>query len=114
MSKSKSAGRGKRGMEDRRDRLMEEILERRDFLKGSLVRTRTRCGKPNCRCAKGERHEVWHLSYKEAGRTKRIYIPDDLASEVRKWIGNRKKIQKLLEKAFKLNVQLIKDKEVKD
>jgi hypothetical protein len=113
VSRAKKAGRGKSAMENRRDGLMEEILEHKEFLKGSLVRTRTRCGRPNCRCAKGQRHEVWHLSYKEKGQTKRVYIPEDLAGEVRTWIGNRKKVQERLDKVAKLNVQLVKEKKEK-
>ena len=112
MSKKARRVRGKSAKERRRDRLMEEILDFREFLKGSLLETKTRCGKPNCRCAKGDRHTVLHLSYKQGGKTKRVYIRRELAPEVRKWIRNRKKIQSRLDKAFELNVDLVREKKV--
>jgi len=91
---------------------MERILDLREFLKGSLVETEVRCGKPNCRCARGHRHRVLHLSYSQGGRTKRVYVPRPLANEVRKWIANRKKLMRLLDEVLELNLELIKDKEV--
>jgi hypothetical protein len=35
---------------------------------GSFYLLRRHCGKPNCRCARGQLHPVWVLSRSEAGR----------------------------------------------
>lgn len=106
--KSKNTEAKKSRVEKMRDNRIEKIGDYKNFLKGSLVETLTRCGNPNCKCAKGQRHQVLHLSYKDGKKTRRVYIPRDLAGEVRKWINNRKKLLKLLNEIFELNVELIK------
>ncbi len=100
----------KSGIECKLDAQIEKIGKYRNFLKGSLVETLTRCGNPNCRCARGQRHEVLHLSYKDGSKTKRVYIPRAQAEEVKRWIKNRKKILDLLKKAFEFNLRLLKER----
>ena len=95
--------------EHKRDRILRKIMDHRNFLKGSAVETLTRCGNPNCHCAKGQRHQVLHLSYKDGKKTKRVYIPRQQEKKVREWIKNRKKILDLLKKAFELNLRLLKE-----
>lgn len=114
MAKSDRRRPAKSRAERGRDRRMQKILDFREFLKGSLVETEVRCGKPNCRCARGQRHRVLHLSYSQGGRTKRVYVPRPLANEVRKWIANRKKLMSVLDEVLELNVKLLKEKEVSD
>src|SRR2546426_9346947 len=52
------------------------------FLPGSLITLRRRCGKPGCRCARGDPpHETPALSYSERGRTKMLTLrPDEVAA----------------------------------
>ena len=99
----------KSAIERKRDAAIEKIGDYRNFLKGSLLETLTRCGNPNCRCARGQRHEVLHLSYSTKGKTKRVYIPRSQAKTVKARIKNRKKILDLLEKILDLNLQLLKE-----
>ena len=48
-----------------------------------LYRQRVRCGKPNCRCSRGELHEGYsYLMWREEGRQKKIYIPLRLVPEL--------------------------------
>ena|SRR5487761_504357 len=53
------------------------------MLRGSLTTFRRRCGKPSCRCAKGEPHESPALTYTEAGRTKTLTLSASEIKEVR-------------------------------
>ena len=39
------------------------MLEVREIVKGSLRSTKLRCGKANCRCARGELHDALFFSY---------------------------------------------------
>ncbi len=53
---------------------------RGDVLPASLSKTRKICGNPNCKCARGEKHPVHQLSWKEDGRWRSTHIrPDELA-----------------------------------
>ena len=43
--------------QQRLPQLLEECLGREPLLPGSLYTLRRKCGKPNCRCSRGELHE---------------------------------------------------------
>ncbi len=61
------------------------VVARRDqplVLRGTLTTFRRRCGKPNCRCAAGERHETPALTFTEGGRTRTLTISDADVAEV--------------------------------
>ena len=52
--------------------LLQACFEREPLLPGSLYTLRRKCGKPNCRCARGELHESTVLSYRGQGRPQNI------------------------------------------
>jgi Family of unknown function (DUF6788) len=55
----------------------------------SLVRHPVRCGKLNCRCAKGERHEAWRLVWwdQDEGRQRGYYVRKAEVEAVRKVVA---------------------------
>ena len=55
--------------------LLFEMLRARTFLRGSAYELKTRCGKPSCACATGERHRRWVLSESVAGRKRLRVLP---------------------------------------
>ena len=75
----------------------------------SLCRRMTRCGNPNCKCAQGEKHESWCLSYKEEGRTRTVHVPRDMLEEVREWVEEHKRAKQLLKDISYQSIQLIKE-----
>src|SRR3712207_6968051 len=47
-----------------------------------------RCGRPSCRCHHGgPLHTGPHLTFKEAGKTRSVYVPKQLLPEVRTWLA---------------------------
>jgi hypothetical protein len=52
--------------------LQEIFLEREPLLPGSVYTLKRRCGKPNCRCAKGHLHQTEVLSYRGGSRPRNI------------------------------------------
>jgi hypothetical protein len=52
--------------------LLEACLAREPLLPGSFHTLRRKCGKPNCRCNRGELHESTVLSYRGQGRPRNI------------------------------------------
>jgi hypothetical protein len=40
----------------------------REMIRGYVYQSRRRCGKPSCRCARGELHEAWVLATKVDGK----------------------------------------------
>jgi len=69
------------------------ILQRQPpMVPGSLYLLRRTCGKPTCRCTRGQRHSVWVLTRSEAGRSRLYTVPADqrgrlrtLTREYRRW-----------------------------
>jgi hypothetical protein len=57
--------------------LLEACLARAPLLPGSLYTLRRKCGKPNCRCRRGELHESTVLSYRGPGRPRNISPPPE-------------------------------------
>ena len=45
------------------------------MVQGSCYLQRRRCGKPNCRCARGELHEAWVLTRSEQGKHRLYMVP---------------------------------------
>lgn len=68
---------------------MAGIARRPDplLLRGTLTTFRRRCGKPNCRCARGEPHESPALTYTEGGRTRTLTLTDAEVAEVAAALG---------------------------
>jgi len=62
----------------------EEVLRvRGDVLAASLSKTHKVCGKPNCRCAQGDKHVVHQLSWSEDGKRRSAHVRADELSNVR-------------------------------
>jgi hypothetical protein len=69
------------------------ILQRpQPMVPGSLYLLRRKCGKPNCRCARGELHAAWVLTRSESGRSRLYSVARDqrgrlrpLTQEYRRW-----------------------------
>ncbi|MBX3734023.1 MAG: hypothetical protein KF791_15720 [Verrucomicrobiae bacterium] len=62
------------------------------MVQGSLYLLRRKCGKPSCRCARGELHPCWVLSRSESGKSRLYPVPFDqrgrlrpLTREYRRW-----------------------------
>jgi hypothetical protein len=50
-------------------------------LPGVVCAQRVRCGKPGCRCARGQRHLAFYRFWREGGRLRKCYVRRaDLAS----------------------------------
>jgi hypothetical protein len=52
--------------------LLEACLGREPLLPGSLYTLRRKCGKPSCRCNRGQLHESTVLSYRGQGRPRNL------------------------------------------
>lgn len=79
-----------------RSRLLSLIREG-PILRGTLSILRNTCGKPNCKCARGEKHESLYVSQSRQGKLHSRYIPKAMREQVSQWIERYHKIQNLLE-----------------
>lgn len=92
----------------RREAKLKALAACGPSLQGSLCRIRVTCGKPNCRCASGDKHTAFQVTRKVRGTTKSLYIPGDLVEEVQAWVAEARRIKQLLKEISQLNEQLIR------
>jgi len=79
-----------------RSRLIS-LLRSEGLLRGNLVTLKNTCGKPNCRCQRGEKHESLYLAQSRGGRPYMRYIPRQWHLRVRSWVKRYQEVQQLLE-----------------
>ncbi len=79
------------------------------FMPGSLVEKRWKCAKPDCICNRtGKLHTGFAITSKVRGKTKTVYVPVDMVEEVRGWVKEHKRLQKIVKEINALAEQLIR------
>jgi hypothetical protein len=77
-----------------------------NLLPGSLCEQQLRCGKPNCRCASGEGHSAWILTFMEHGKKRTLHIPKHLVEQVRQQVEAGRRYQDAVREVLTANAQL--------
>src|SRR5215470_9971002 len=68
-----------------------------------------RCGRPSCRCHRGgPLHAGQHVTFKEGGTTRTVYVPKALLPEVRSWLAEHQRLKRLLHDIHHLSVALLR------
>ena len=81
---------------------LAQVLSQRGVIRGTLLVRRRRCGKVNCRCARGDGHESLFLVISENGRTRQLFVPKDWESRVRLWVEDYHRARVLLEEVSRV------------
>ena len=88
--------------------LLEACLAREPLLPGSLYTLRRKCGKPNCRCNRGELHESTVLSYRGQGRPRNISPPPEQLESLRTMTHDYRRCRQARAKLVRWQRQLLK------
>lgn len=72
------------------------LLKQGRVLKGTTYVLRNTCGKPNCKCARGEKHETLYAARSRHGKRQARSVPKPLRDQVLKWIERYNTIDELL------------------
>lgn len=80
-----------------RSRLLQ-ILHDAGVIRGSLVDKSRSCGKPTCKCAKGEKHPGLGLQVWLDGHSMQFAVPRAMEAEVRKWVEQYQEVQDRLDR----------------
>jgi hypothetical protein len=79
------------------------------ILAASFATYSHRCGRPSCRCHHGgPLHTGQHLTFKDGGKTRSVYVPKQLLPEVRSWLSEHKRLKSLLHEIHLLTVALLR------
>lgn len=90
------------------DSRLKKLTTTSPILAASLTSYRHRCGRPACRCHHGGPfHTGQHLTCKQHGKTRSVYVPKDLLPEVRSWLAEHRRLKQLLQEIHQLSLALV-------
>ena len=97
----------------RRRRLVTNLPPIERVLRGTLVETYKRCGRPNCHCVDGPGHGPKHyLSISQpGGRPRRDYVPNGVHVQVAALIDNFRKMREMINEICAINAELLRRRE---
>ena len=64
-------------------RTLRHLLRRDPLTPGSFYLQKRRCGKPGCRCARGQLHEAWVISRSQGGISRTLMVPAEQRARLR-------------------------------
>jgi hypothetical protein len=75
--------------------LVEPFFSDRPVIKGTVYELKRRCGKPGCKCARGEFHARMVVSASEGGRTRLQVIPHGFLVEVEEKVRRYQELRRV-------------------
>jgi len=93
-----------------RSRLIQ-LVRSEGLVRGNLVTMRNTCGKPNCKCQRGQKHESLYLAQSRKGKHHMQYVPRGWHLRIRAWVGRYQEIQRLVESLSERYWQKLENKE---
>jgi hypothetical protein len=91
------------------DGRLKQLTPTGPLLAASLAQVHKRCGQPSCRCHHdGPLHAAHHLTLKVDGKTRTVYVPQDLLQEVQAWVAEYQRLKALTAEASQLTLALVK------
>lgn len=98
--------------EERKNRYrLKPYVGYREFVRGTVSVRQRVCGKPNCKCRRGEKHVCLVLTRSKDGKPEQLYIPKEKEEKVRRWVENYHLVQGLLERISSVYWDRLKRKE---
>src|SRR5260370_13392405 len=92
-------------LRQRKPALLRTLPIPADALSGSLALTHSRCGKPNCRCAQGEGHPSWSLTFMVDGKKRVERIPEEWVEQIRPLVEQGRELKDAIAEVFAANSQ---------
>lgn len=76
---------------------LARLVSQRGLLRGNLLQRRRACGKPTCKCARGELHASRYLVFSAGGKLQQLFVPKTWEARVRLWVADYHDARRLLE-----------------
>ncbi len=83
-----------RKLEQRRERLIGELLKTQAMIRGSFGTVHRKCGAPNCWCAQGSGHPLDRINYSQDGRSRTKAVKAQDVDWAREMTENYKRFRK--------------------
>ena len=89
-------------------RLVEPFFSDRPVIKGTVYELRRRCGKPGCKCAKGQLHARMVVSASEKGKTRLRVIPRGFLVEVQQKVRRYQDLRRIRVRLVAIHRQMLR------
>ncbi|HEV3260998.1 MAG TPA: DUF6788 family protein [Gemmataceae bacterium] len=91
------------------NRRLKQLAPAGPLLAASLTQVNKHCGQPSCSCHHGgPLHPAHHLTLKQGGKTRTVYVPRDLLDEVRSWVAEHQRLKSLVHEVSQLTLALVR------
>jgi hypothetical protein len=87
---------------------LRQVAATKPILMATFAEVGKTCGKATCRCRRGFKHRACQLTYQDQGKSHALYVPVDFREEVRSWIEEYHKLQRLLREISNLSLMLVR------
>jgi hypothetical protein len=81
---------------------LAKLVHSAPLLRATLNPRERLCGKPGCKCTRGEKHVALYLACSAEGKARQLFVPRDWEEEVRQWVATHQEVKRLLEEISKL------------
>ena len=85
----------------------EPFFSDKPVIKGSVYELKTKCGKPGCKCAKGQLHHRMVLSASEKGKTKLRAIPHGFLVEVQNKVRRYQELRRVRVRLIEVHKKML-------
>lgn len=90
---------------------LARLVTQRGLLRGNLLQRRRVCGKPHCRCTRGELHASLYLVFSEGGKLRQLCVPRAWEARVRQWVAEYHDARRLLEQISRLYFEKLRQRQ---
>ena len=96
-------------LSQKQSRLLRQLGECKDVVKGTLNAVCATCKRANCICKDPAGKLVFRLTYKDREQsTKIIYVPRKRVTDIRKMIKNYERFRELTDQLIETNLEIFK------
>ena len=88
---------------------LTQLVHQALFLRGTLSVRSRQCGKPNCRCVRGQLHASLYLVQSHDGKLRQLAIPRAWEGRVREAVHNYQHMQELIEEISELEWKRLRE-----
>jgi len=90
--------------------LRQELNSLGPIVRGAVVESLRTCGKPNCKCQRGEKHRSNYFTRSVHSKTLRFYLPPEVVEAIRTWCNNYKELKAIVEELSEINIEILRRK----
>ena len=91
-----------------RQRLLDELSELTELIRGSFFERYSTCSRPTCACHQGERHGPrGYVTVKQGRRQRQYYVPQNQTGSVRQGIEQYHRLIEIVDRISSINLELM-------